>query len=92
MLDLRVGPEVLGSQTPELPRSATSLAPAGAAASPPETVSRPGLAIELQPLRRREQASEGDGAASEPRERDALADRLERLGIEEFVIRFVRPL
>lgn len=91
-LDLRLAPEALQVQPPEPSRSVTSVPPVGAAVPPPETASRPGLAIELQPLRRRDDAGEGNGAASDPRERDALADRLERFGIEEFVIRFVRPL
>lgn len=92
VLDLRLAPETLRAGDSEPGAAGTPLPPARAAVPPPETASRPGFAIELQPLRRREETAEGSGAASDPRERDALADRLERLGIEEFVIRFVRPL
>lgn len=52
--------------------------------------SRSGLAIELRPARRGRE--EPAGGASEPAERDALATGLDRLGLEELVIRLIRPL
>lgn len=84
-LDLRLGREELrrSPENPELPAL-------GPSAGPPEPLPRSGLAVELRQARReREAASAG---STQPVERDALAEGLDRLGLEEFVIRFVRPL
>lgn len=84
-LDLRLGREEL--RTPAEPRDLPALGPA---AGPVEPAPRSGLSLELRQARRaREAASAGAAPAAE---RDALADGLERLGLEELVIRLVRPL
>lgn len=73
------------------------LEPAPAAPSPPEPAAPPaepgpraGLSLELRRAGRRDRAP-ADPTVPEP-DRDALAERLERLGIEELVIRLRQPL
>jgi hypothetical protein len=85
-LDLRLGRELLGDGT--LPPTRAPLGPDDP--HPDDPPSRSGLAIELRPARRGRE--EPAGGASEPAERDALATGLDRLGLEELVIRLIRPL
>jgi hypothetical protein len=85
-LDLRLGEALPGLEpsAPPLP------APPPLPASPPEPGPRAGLSLELQ--RGRGRGRDPADPAAEAVDRDALAGRLERLGIEELVIRLTRPL
>lgn len=82
-LDLGLGPLELAPapSAPSLPEPA---------AAPAEPGPRAGLSLELRRTGRRDRAP-ADPAVAEP-DRDPLAERLERLGIEEFVIRLRQPL
>lgn len=76
-----------------LPRPQTalpSLPDPEPAPPPPGPGPRAGLSLELQ--RARGRGRDAADPAAEAAERDALADRLERLGIEELMIRLTRPL
>ncbi|BCX17605.1 MAG: hypothetical protein KatS3mg117_1287 [Geminicoccaceae bacterium] len=83
---MRLGRELLGEGAP--PPAPALLGPDDP--HPDEPPSRPGLVIELRPARHGRE--EPAGGASEPAERDALATGLDRLGLEELVIRLIRPL
>lgn len=84
-LDLRLDHALPGPET-ALPR----LPDPEPAPPPPGPGPRPGLSLELQ--RARGHGRDAADPAAEPAARDALADRLERLGIEELMIRLTRPL
>lgn len=84
-LDLRVRRDELGIGPAPIEWRDT-----GPASVPAEMPVRGGLAVELRPARRdRDPVPATGGPAAE---RDALADGLERLGLESFLIRLIRPL
>lgn len=84
-LDLRVRRDELGIASAPIARRDT--APATA---PAEMPVRGGLAVELRPARRDRDPGPATGASAA--ERDALSDGLDRLGLEAFLIRLIRPL
>lgn len=84
-LDLRVRRDELGIGPAPIERPE-----AGPATVPAEMPVRGGLAVELRPARRDRDPGPATGAPAA--ERDPLSDGLDRLGLEAFLIRLIRPL
>lgn len=84
-LDLRIRRDELDIASAPIEQPDT-----GPASVPPEMPVREGLAVELRPARR--ERDPGPATGGPAAERDALSDGLDRLGLEAFLIRLVRPL